>query len=280
MVDLQDKVILVTGASRGIGRAMAEGFAAARAHVVLTATRGSRERLAEVGRTIAAAGQKGEVLQLLGDITIPEDCDEVIQETRERFGRLDALVNNAGVGMELIGPRTANNRQFYNVPVDTWRRIVDTNINGMFLMTRAALPLFRSRRHGRIINVTTSYDTMLREGFCPYGPCKAAAEAMSVVWAKELASAGITVNSLCPGGATDTTMMPVEDWPDRSKLLRPAVMVPPAVWLASDESGGVTGMRVVAKDWDAALPPAEAFKRAAAKVVIGDDVLQPDAASL
>ena len=271
MGELRDKVILITGASRGLGRAMAEGLAAAGAHLVLTAKRGSAARLAEATQCITARGVMGEIVQVLGDITDAADCDLAIQAARERFGRLDVLFNNAGLGMDQVGPRTTNNRQFYNVPVDTWRRIVDTNMNGMFLMTRAALPLFTSRGRGRIINVTTSYDTMLREAFCPYGPCKAAAEAMTVIWAKELAAAGIAVNSLCPGSGVDTTMMPVEDWPDRSKLLPASVMVAPAIWLASDDSDGVTGMRVVAKNWDATLPPAEAFRKASSRVMIGDE---------
>jgi 3-oxoacyl-[acyl-carrier protein] reductase len=180
------------------------------------------------------------------------------------------LFNNAGLGMDRVGPRTTNTRQFYNVDFETWRGIVDTNINGTFLMTRAALALFMRRGQGRVINLTTSYGTMLREGFSPYGPCKAAVEALTVVWAKDLAATGITVNSLCPGGAADTDMMPHEDFPDRAQLLAPSVMIAPAVWLASDAARGVTGMRIVAKDWDAALPAAEAFKRAASRMTIGD----------
>jgi len=268
---LQHKVILVSGASRGLGRAMAEGLAAAGAHLVLTANRGSQARLAEVIEGIAARGGKGRIVPVLGDITDAADCDSALQAAREHFGRLDVLFNNAGLGMDQVGPRTTNKRQFFNVPVDTWRRIVDTNMNGMFLMTRAALPLLTSAGRGRIVNITTSYDTMLREAFCPYGPCKAAAEAMTVIWSKELAAAGIAVNSLCPGGGVDTTMMPLEDWPDRSKLLPASVMVAPAIWLASDESDGVTGMRIVAKNWDAALPPTEAFAKASSRVMIGDE---------
>ncbi len=271
MVNLQGKVILITGASRGLGRAMAEGLAEASANLVLTARRGSDARLAEVVHSIVHRGAQGEMLEILGDVANPEDCETIIRETRERFGTLDVLINNAGIGMDLIGPLKANNRQFYNIPVDIWRRIVDTNINGIFLMARAAMPLFLSQRRGRIINVTTSYVTMLKPGFCPYGPSKAAAEAMTVIWAKELAGTGIMVNSLSPGAGVDTSLMPAEDWPDRSKLLPVSVMVPAAVWLSSDESEGITGMRIVGKDWNTALPPAQAFKGASSRVAIADE---------
>jgi len=270
MQPLRDKIILLTGASRGIGRAMAEGLAGAGAQLVLTARRGSEAALAEVASRIRESGASGEPLQLFGDITDPGDCEAIVEKALERFGALHVLLNNAGLGMDQVGPRTAGNRHFYNIPVDVWRRIVDTNINGPFLMARAAMPAFSAQRQGRIINVSTSYDTMLREGFCPYGASKAAAEALTVAWAKELAGTGITVNSLCPGGGTDTAMMPREDFPDRSKLLAPSVMVAPAIWLCCDEAAGVTGMRVVARKWDARLPAAEAFKRASAKFSIGD----------
>ena len=269
---LRDKVILITGASRGLGRAMAEGLAAAGAHLVLTARRGSESKLAEVADAIAKQGAKGRTLQVFGDVANPEDCGAVIDKTRDCFGRLDVLVNNAGLGMDQVGPLKAKNRQFHQIPIDIWRSIVDTNINGPFLMTRAAMPMFLHQRRGRIINVTTTYATMVKEGFCPYGPSKAAAEAMTVIWAKELAETGITVNSLSPGGGTDTDLMPLEDWPDRSKLLPAFVMVPPVIWLASDEAEGITGMRIVAKNWNAALPPAEAYKGASSKVAIGDEI--------
>lgn len=262
---LANKVVMITGASRGLGRAMAEGMAAAGAHLVLTARKGSEEKLAGVIRSIEAQGVKGKLVPVFGELTRIEDCEAVIGACRIHFGALDALVNNAGLGMDLIGPKTSEGRRFYNIDPDVWRRIIDANINGTFWMTRAAMPVFLGQRRGRIINVTTSFDTMVREGYCPYGPSKAAVEAMTAIWAKELVGTGITVNALLPGGAADTDMMPREDWPDRSKLISPSRMIAPAVWLASDESHGITGMRVVAKDWNPGLPPLEAFKAASAK---------------
>lgn len=262
---LANKVVLITGASRGLGRALAEGMAAAGAHLVLTARRGSEKKLADLTRSIAKRGARGKLIPLFVDVASIEDCEAVMEKCREHFGRLDVLVNNAGLGMDLVGPKAANQRQFYNIPADIWRRIVDTNINGTFWMTRAAMRMFLGQQRGRIINLTTNYDVMVKEGFCPYGPSKAAVEAMTAIWAKELSGTGITVNALLPGGGADTGMMPAEDWPDRSRLIPPSAMVPPAVWLASDQSDGATGMRVVARNWNPALPAADAFKAASAR---------------
>jgi 3-oxoacyl-[acyl-carrier protein] reductase len=95
---------------------------------------------------------------------------------------------------------------------------------------------------------------MLKDGFSPYGPSKAALEAATVIWASDLAGTGVTVNVLIPGGAADTPMVPVESISDRSKLVKPAVMVEPIKWLTSHASDGVTGRRFIAKDWNPAAP--------------------------
>ena len=106
---------------------------------------------------------------------------------------------------------------------------------------------------------------MIRSGFTPYGPTKAAIEAMTAAWADDYRDTGITVNALLPGWASDTDMIPVEDFPEREKLVPPSVMVQPALWLVSDASKDTTGMRVVAKDWDATLSVADAARAACAK---------------
>ena len=92
---------------------------------------------------------------------------------------------------------------FYNVDPATWRTIVDTNINGTFLMTRLVAPFLIQACTGRIINVVTSYPTMVRAGFSPYGPTKAALESMTVIWAKELEDHKVEVNAVLPGGPAD-----------------------------------------------------------------------------
>ncbi len=131
-------------------------------------------------------------------------------------------------------------------------------------MTRAALPHLRTAGWGRIVNNTTSFFTMLR--ILPYGASKAALEALSAVWAKELDGTGVTVNVLVPGGPADTEFIAPQSGIPRKGMLRPEVMGAPMSWLASDAADGFHGMRIIAANWDPALPPARAPGDAAAPI--------------
>jgi 3-oxoacyl-[acyl-carrier protein] reductase len=113
---------------------------------------------------------------------------------------------------------------------------------------------------GRIINISMNHETMRRTGFSPYGPSKAALESETIIWAQDLAGTGVTVNSLLPGGATATGMVPRDIDPRR--LLDPNIMVPPLLWLVSESAGGVTGGRFIANLWEASLPPEQAAEKA------------------
>ena len=135
---------------------------------------------------------------------------------------------------------------------------------GPFHMAKAIAPVLIAGGWGRIVNITTSHATMVMEAFSPYGPTKAAMEAATVIWAKDLAGTGVTVNALLPGGAADTRMIPDGDVPDRTRLVQPAVMAAPIVWLMSRQSDGITGRRFIGKMWDPALDPRDAAQRAGA----------------
>ena len=125
-------------------------------------------------------------------------------------------------------------------------------------MARAAMPHFLKAGKGRIINISMNWQTMRRKGFTPYGPSKAALESASIIWAQDLAGTGITVNTLLPGGATATGMIPAGVSDEvRAILLDPDVIVPPLIWLASDASDGVTGKRITATEWSLADPKME-----------------------
>ena len=145
----------------------------------------------------------------------------------------------------------AEPKPFWEADADMWRMVIDTNVNGLFLITRTVVPHMLKRRYGRIINISINLETMKRKGFTPYGPSKSAVESMSTIWAQELEGMGITLNVLLPGGATNTGMIP-DSYPDdqRGKLLDPTIMGPPAVYLASDESSGSTGQRLIALEWN------------------------------
>ena len=140
--------------------------------------------------------------------------------------------------------------RFWEVRPDVYRMVIDTNVNGPFLMARAAVAPMLRAGWGRIVNVSMSRETMRRAGFSPYGPSKAALESETVIWAQDLAGTGVTVNAILPGGATATGMVPegVSEQV-RASLLKPDVMVNPLLWLASTASDGTTGKRIVATRW-------------------------------
>ena len=260
--ELAGKTAIVTGGGRGLGRAMALGLARAGTNVVITAARGRREIQAVADE--AKAAKAGIVRALIADVTSEEDCRSVVGEAVREFGAVHILVNNAGRGMRFVSESFLETpTRFWQTDPAVWKMIVDTNVNGPFLMARAAAPHMIRQRWGRIVNISMNYETMRRAGFSPYGPSKAALEAETAIWAQDLAGTGVTVNSLLPGGATDTGMVPADAAPQiRKRLLRPEVVVPPLLWLASEGSGEVTGARFVASLWDSSLPPAAAAQAA------------------
>ena len=250
------KVALVTGGARGIGAAIADGLLASGARVAI---------LDVDARALAACPFDG--LKIAADIADPAACEAAVQRVREAYGGPDVLVNNAALGMGLI------REDHFAAPVtlgeiapEQWRRMFEVNCMGAFLMARAALPAMVARGWGRMINLTTSFFTMLHSGFAPYGPAKAALEAASAIWAREFAGTGVTVNVLIPGGPTDTRMVPASAPFARSALIPPTALAPPARWLASPAADGVTGRRFVAGLWDPALTPEQAAEAAGAPI--------------
>ena len=242
---LSERVAIVTGGGRGLGRAMALGLARVGCRVVITGAREPHE--------VAAVAREGgaNIHALAADVTREEDCARVVDAALSHFGRLDILVNNAGRGMKYVSERFLTEpTRFWEVQPDVFRMVIDTNVNGPFLMARAAVgPMLRAG-WGRIVNVSMNRETMRRAGFSPYGPSKAALESETVIWAQDLAGTGVTVNAILPGGATATGMVPdgVSEQV-RASLLEADVMVKPLLWLASTASDGITGKRVVAKRW-------------------------------
>ena len=163
--------------------------------------------------------------------------------------------------MALAAPRRQLRVKFFEADAEGWQRIVTINCIGAFLMTRLAVEPMIEKGWGRIVNVTTSFDTMLAQGFSAYGASKAALEAGSASFAKDLEGSGVTVNVLVPGGPTDTPGFFPHDRPRPPILLDPKVMEVPVVWLASAQSDGISGCRFIARDWDTKLPPSEAAAR-------------------
>lgn len=263
--ELRDKVAIVTGAAGGIGQALVRAFVQAGMRVAACDV-----DAAGLDRLRAELGD-GHLLPLTHDVGDPAACEDAVRQAVGRFGRLDLLVNNAALGMSVVR-RDHMTRQvrIEDITVETWQSFMRVNLSGAFFMAKAAVPLFRRQAAGRIVNVTTSFFTMLRGGFSPYGPAKAGLEAWSRSLAEELRGSGITVNVVVPGGPADTPMVPEESGMDRAALIRPECMAPPILWLASDAAAAVTGRRYVAAHWDPSMPAEQAERQAGAAVAWPD----------
>lgn len=253
-MDLSGKAVIVTGASRGLGRVMADALVAAGADVVTT----SRGPAAGDG-----TGPSGR--HIVADVSADADCARVAEAALDTFGRIDALFNNAALGMNTLNRGGSRPEKFWDLTPADVERFLEINFLGLFRMTRAVVPHMIAAGRGQIVNLSTSLATMQRPGYSPYGPSKAAVEAATVAWAAELDGTGVGMNVLIPGGPSRTDMLtgdPGVNIPDE-KLLDPAIMGPPACWLASDAARGITGKRIVAARWRPDLPADEAAAVAA-----------------
>ncbi len=242
-VDLRDRVAIVTGGGRGLGRAIALAYAGAGADVVISAARnvGEAEEVAALGGALP-----GSIDAVQADVTDAGDVERLVTRALESRGRIDVLVNNAARGMRFVNERFMTDpRPFWEADPEAWRLVIETNIIGVFLMARAVVPHMLAAGRGSIINVTVNQSTMVRRGFSPYGPSKAALEAMTQVWAAELEGTGVHINLLLPGGATATGMIQ-DDMPDEVQLLDPQIVVPAALYLATAQS---SGERIIATEW-------------------------------
>jgi len=256
------RVAIVTGAARGLGAAMALGLVAAGIDVAAFDLPESDDALQEVAARSRSSGS-GVYHPVHADVRDYASCEAAVDAVLARLGRLDILVNNAGIGMldVLSGDRY---QKFYEQEPAFWPRLIDVNLVGAFRMARIVTPHLVARGAGRIVNVTTSFATMVEMGMSPYGPAKAGLEAATVIWAKELSGTGVTVNVLVPGGPANTRLVPVARVTNRAALIRPETMAAPLRWLVSPEAAGITGRRYVAKLWDESLPPDRAAAAAGA----------------
>ena len=268
--ELEGRVAVVTGAAGGIGREFVSGLLGAGAKVAALDIDG--ERLGALEAEVSA----GRLMTARVDIARYAACEAAVGQVRERLGPPDILVNNGAVGMGVIrADHMTNLVEIHEIDPEVWDRFVAVNLSGAWYMTRAAVGGMLDRGWGRIVNVTTSFFTMLRGRFHPYGPAKSGLEAMSAGHAAEFADRGVTVNVVVPGGPTDTPMVPEESGIDRALMVRPSAMVPPVLWLCSEEGGAWTGHRYVAGEWDAALDPAAAAEGCRAPIAWPDLAQSP-----
>jgi NAD(P)-dependent dehydrogenase (short-subunit alcohol dehydrogenase family) len=242
-VDLRDRVAIVTGGGRGLGRSIALGYARAGADVIVSAARNRAEveAVAVEGRSLP-----GRIEAVQADVTVIGDVERLVERALSLSGRIDVLVNNAARGMRFVNERFMSEpRPFWEADPEAWRMVMETNTVGVFLITRAVVGHMLAAGRGNVVNVTVNQQTMVRRGFSPYGPSKAALEAMTEVWAQELEGTGVAINLLLPGGATATGMVP-DDVPEGVELLSPEIVVPGALYLAVTER---SGQRIVGTEW-------------------------------
>ena len=261
---LEGKIAIVTGAAspRGLGRAMTEALVKAGARVSMMDI--NQQWLDETSNYMREIGGDDCVMTQVVDVTSIGEAERSIERTIEELGGLHILVNNAGVAPTkmLLGGEASNN--FWEISAEEWDRVVEVNSNGPFYMTRTVVPHMLAQGWGRIIGVTTSMNTMYRAGAAPYGPSKAAHEALVAMASRELEGSGVTVNVLVPGGMASTDLIPDDTDYVRENMISPDVMMAPVVWLASDESNDINGQRFIGYNWDEELPLAERLEKAAA----------------
>jgi len=233
---LSDKVAVVTGASRGIGRSIALALAAQGAKVVASAR--NAEALADL--TAEIKGQGGDALAVVGDVAVEEDANNLVKQAVEVYGQVDVFINNAGITRDGLLLRMKN---------EDWDAVLDTNLKGAFLCTRAVAKVMSKQRSGRIINISSVVGEMGNAGQANYCASKAGLLGLTKSVAKELARRNVTVNAITPGFiVTDMT----EDMTDKARetlmeqiplgRLGAAEDIANAViFLASDQSAYITG---------------------------------------
>jgi NAD(P)-dependent dehydrogenase (short-subunit alcohol dehydrogenase family) len=242
---LEGRVALVTGAARGLGWEIVQAFADEGASVAICDL-----TLSDVDAAVARLSLLPEkTLGCRADVTSEPDVNELFHRIVEKFGRLDILVNNAGFAWPRGGPV---NLALAETPLDVWHTVLDTNLNGTFLCSREALKIMRSQGHGAIINISSPQGKKGKLLRGPYSAAKFGVEGLTQVLALENEAHGIRANCLDPGGIVATEAIRNIPGNRGVRMLAPAIVRPCAVYLASDESNGVTGQSLVATEWNLA----------------------------
>jgi 3-oxoacyl-[acyl-carrier protein] reductase len=237
MIDLSGKSAVVTGGSRGIGRAIALRLAEQGADVAFS-FRGNEAAARETVAAIEALGRKALAVQ--ADVSQPESADALIKAALEAFGKVDILVNNAGVTRDDLIMR---------MTLDDWRTVLETNLFGAFYCIKAVTRPMLKARAGRIVNITSVSGQAGQTGQANYSSAKAGLIGLTKATARELASRGITCNAVAPGFVlTELTKDLAQEWQDRitqqtplGRFGTPEEIANAVAFLASDEAAFITG---------------------------------------
>jgi 3-oxoacyl-(acyl-carrier-protein) reductase len=236
-IELKGKVALVTGGSRGIGRAIALALADSGCDTLIN-YQSADEAAAEVVKGIEAKGVRGKAYK--ADISETDQCDAMVKAIREEFGSVDILVNNAGINRD---------RSFLKMTKQMWDEVLGVNLNGPFNVTHALLPDMAQKGWGRVVNITSMGGQTGNFGQANYAVTKGGLIAFTMTLARELARKGVTVNAVSPGYTeTDMTKGMPEQVVDQVKALipvgrmgTPEEMAAAVVFLASPQAAYITG---------------------------------------
>jgi len=240
---LKDRVVIITGAGQGIGRVFAKSLAMAGARSVIAEL--NKEKATAVFEEIMGFG--GQALAVTTDVADQTSIEAMIDVVESQYGRIDALINNAGIFS------TLEMRPFEKIPLDEWEQVLRVNLTGPFLCARAVLPAMRRARWGRIINVASGAVRLGRPNYLHYIAAKAALAGISLSMARELGPDGITVNAILPG-ATFTEIERKTVTPAQKERIIAMQCIPRAevpedlvgavLFLASEASSFVTGQSI------------------------------------
>ncbi len=243
MSRLENRVAIITGGSQGIGAAYVRGFAAKGAKVVIADIAPAEELIAEID----ASG--GTAIYLETDVTNETATANMVAQAVETFGRVDVLVNNAALWVNIPA------KPILDIPLEEWNRVLDVNINGMFLCTRAVVPQMRSQGYGKIINISSGRALKGHTNLLHYDTSKGAVISFTRSIARELGDDGIRANTIAPGGIMTEAVLSQETV--RTHIAKgtatraikreqvPEDAVGACIFLASEESDFITGQVLV-----------------------------------
>ena len=229
---LADRVALITGGSRGIGKAIALAFASEGAKVAIAGR--NKENCDKLAAQITKDG--GEAFAVQADVASEADVTRMVEQTKDRFKRLDILVNNAAVNLPY--------RAVADLTLDEWNWVMGVNLTGTFLSCRAVLPQMTAQKSGKIINIASIGGRIGAAGRTPYRPAKAAVISFTNCLAAEVKGFGIDVNAICPGAVETDMLNEITEGKLPEHMMPPADIAAVAVFLASDESRALTGTAV------------------------------------